>query len=111
MGENVVTAEAGNAVRRIELTELEIEAPRGRTLFDENAEVVRNIKVRLSVSVGKCEMTVKDLLGLREDAVVPLDKHVSEPVDILLDGKLIARGQLVAVDDSFGVRVSEIIAS
>lgn len=109
MGENVVTAEMDNAVRRIELTELEQGTARGRTLFDENSEVIKNIKVRLSVCVGKCEMMVKDLLGLREDAVLPLDKDINEPVDILLDGRLIARGQLVAVDDSFGVRVSEII--
>lgn len=109
MGESVVTAEMDNAVRRIELTELEPGTVRGRKLFDENSEVIRTIKVRLSVCVGKCEMTVKELLGLREDAVLSLDKDIKEPVDILLDGRLIARGQLVAADDSFGVRVSEII--
>jgi flagellar motor switch protein FliN len=102
------TIEVENAVRGIELTELEADADKGRTLLDENHELIRAIKVRVSVSVGKCELTVKDLLALKEDAVLTLDKDTRAPVDILLDGKLIARGHLVAVDDNFGVRVSEI---
>lgn len=100
-----------NTVRRIELTELERDAVSGGTLFDENNELIRNIKVRLSVCVGKCELTVKELLALKEESVLSLDKESNEPVDIMLDGKLVARGQLVAVEDNFGVRISEIVTA
>lgn len=105
-----MATEVGNTVRRIELTALEQGGAKGRSLFDENNELIRSVKVRVSASVGKCELTVKDLLALKEDAVLTLDKETQEPVEILLDGKIIARGHLVAVDDNFGVRISEILA-
>jgi flagellar motor switch protein FliN/FliY len=74
-------------------------------------DLIRNVKVRLSVSVGSCELTVRELFELQANSVVPLDKATKEPVDVLLDNKVIARGHLVAVDDSFGVRITEIVAS
>jgi flagellar motor switch protein FliN/FliY len=61
--------------------------------------------------VGSCELTVRELFELQANSVVPLDKATKEPVDVLLDNKVIARGHLVAVDDSFGVRITEIVAS
>jgi len=106
----LATSMTDRAVRSVELSELEPGSARGGTLFDENSELLKNVKVRLSVSVGTCELTVKDLLGLKEESVLTLNKETQEPVDVVLDGKLIARGHLVAVDDSFGVRISEIIA-
>lgn len=108
--ESMAVAKAERHVRGVELAELPPESTRGKTLLDENSELLNNVKVRLSVSVGTCELTVKDLLALKEDAVLTLTKGTHDPVDVVLDGKLIARGHLVAVDDSFGVRISEIIA-
>jgi len=80
----------------------------GRRLLGENMDLIRNLKVRLAVSVGQCELTVKELFELRESMVLTLDKDTREPVEISLDGKVVARGTLVAVDDSFGVRITEI---
>lgn len=111
MTDNIVATDFEQTARRIELTDLQPASSKGRPILDENYEIVRNVKVRLTVSVGKCTLTVKDLLGLKEGAVLTLDKDTREPVDIMLDGKLIARGNLIAVGDSFGVRISEISAS
>ena len=108
--ESMAVAKNERHVRGVELAELPPGSTRGKTLLDENNELLNNVKVRLSVSVGTCELTVKDLLALKEDVVLSLSKDTHEPVDVILDGKLIARGHLVAVDDSFGVRISEIIA-
>lgn len=107
----MMMTEEDRDVQSVELTELEQSPAKGRTLIDEHNELLRNVKVRLSVSVGQCNMTVKELLDLKTESVLTLDKEANEPVDVLLDGKLIARGHLVAVDDSFGVRISEIVAS
>jgi len=80
----------------------------GPALFGENLDLIRDVKVRLEVVVGECRMTVGELFGLRESSVVKLDRNVNAPVDVLLDGKRVARGVLVAVDESFGVRITEI---
>lgn len=98
-------------VQNIELTELDTTEKRGARLLGENLDLVRNVRVRLSVTVGRCEMTIKDLFELRENAVLTLDNSTREPVEVLLDGKVVARGTLVAVDDAFGVQITEVMAS
>lgn len=71
-------------------------------------QALHGVKVQLQVRVGHARMTVRDLLEAREHAVLPLDRAVDEPVDLLLEGKVVARGHLVAVDGKFGVRITEL---
>jgi len=71
-------------------------------------DLVKNVKVGLSVYVGECELSVEELFDLKDGSVISLDREVGAPVDVMYDGKLIARGELVAVDDNFGVKVTEI---
>jgi flagellar motor switch protein FliN/FliY len=66
------------------------------------------VKVQLQVCVGQATMTVGQLLGAREHEVLVLDRDVEQPVDLLLEGRVVARGQLVAVDGRFGVRITEL---
>lgn len=66
------------------------------------------VKVTLQVRVGQSSMTVGELLDARENAVLVLDRAIEQPVDLLLEGSVVARGQLVAVDGSFGVRITEL---
>lgn len=98
------------AVHEIRLTELEPGEAAGRRLAEPNLDLIRDVKVRLTVCVGRCELTVKELFELKENAVLALDSGTREPVDVLLDGKVVARGTLVAVGDSFGVQIGEIAA-
>lgn len=108
MSEQIVTAEDATAVQMIQLSDLEGGAENSRRLIRDNMDVIRNVKVQLSVSAGKCELTVRDLLDLRENSVLTLDKSTYEPVDVIIDGNVVARGNLVAVGDQFGVRISDI---
>lgn len=71
-------------------------------------DLVKNVKVGLSVYVGECELSVSELFDLKDGSVISLDKDVGAPVDVKYDGKVIARGELVAVDDNFGVKITEI---
>lgn len=105
------SADEPRTVQKIQLTELDTCEKRGARLLGDNIELVRNVRVRLTVSVGRCELTIKDLFELKQNTVLTLDKNTSEPVDILLDGKIVARGELIAVDDSFGVKITEIAVS
>lgn len=71
---------------------------------------LRNIKAKLTVCVGSAELTVGELLEAREQQVLRLDRAVEHPVDVLLEGQVIARGTLVAVDEHFAVRITELPA-
>lgn len=67
-----------------------------------------NVKTRLQVCVGEVLVSVGELTAAREGHVLALDRKVDDVVDLLLDGQVVARGQLVAVDDVFGIRITEL---
>lgn len=69
---------------------------------------LRYVKARLTVCVGTAEITVGELLGATEQHVLRLDRAVDQPVEVLLEGHVVARGILVAVDDRFAVRITEL---
>jgi flagellar motor switch protein FliN/FliY len=75
---------------------------------DVNTGLMLDIPVQLSVQLGQTEMLFKDLLELCPGAVIELDESVDEPVDLLINGKLIATGEVVTVDGRLGVRVLDI---
>jgi flagellar motor switch protein FliN/FliY len=66
------------------------------------------IKVNVDICLGTREMSVRELLDMQTGAILELDRHVQQDVDVLLNGKVIARGQIVAVGDNFGLRVTDI---
>ena len=69
---------------------------------------LRNVKATLSVCVGGIELTIGELLSAKRDDVLAIDRLIDELVDIVLDGNVIARGELVAVEDAVGVRLTEV---
>ena len=75
----------------------------------DNLDHLQDMDVELSVELGRHKMTLDNALSLGEQSLLELDKVVGEPVDIRLNGKLFARGEVVTVSENFGVRVTEII--
>ena len=75
----------------------------------ENLKVLENIDVELTVEVGRTEITIRDLLRLNEGSVVELDRLAGDPLDILINGTKIAKGEVVMVGERFGIRFGEII--
>jgi flagellar motor switch protein FliN/FliY len=71
-------------------------------------DAVQGVKVRVSVTAGEATLTVGELMALREGQVVKLDSLVDTPFDVCLEGQVVARGELVAVDDNFGIRIVEL---
>jgi len=69
---------------------------------------LHQIKARLQVCIGEATITVGELMQAREHQVLKLDRRLSEPVEVMLEGKIVARGELVAVDDQFAVRITEL---
>ena len=75
----------------------------------ENLRVLENIEVQMTVEVGKTEIRIRDLLRLNEGSVVELDRLAGDPLDILVNGTMIAKGEIVMVGERFGVRFTEIV--
>jgi len=74
-------------------------------------DLLLDVQLELSVELGRANMPVREVLQIGPGSVIELDKLGGEPVDILVNGRPIARGEVVVVDESFGVRVTEIINS
>jgi len=72
-------------------------------------EMVMDIPVKLTVELGRTRITIKQLLELAQGSVIELEGLAGEPMDILINGYLIAQGEVVVVDDKYGIRITEII--
>ena len=75
----------------------------------ENLRVLENIDVQMTVEVGRSEITIRDLLRLSEGSILELDRLAGDPLDILINGTKIAKGEVVMVGERFGIRFGEII--
>ncbi len=85
------------------------DSPASHQASVENLRVLENIDVQLSVEVGRTEIKIRDLLRLNEGSVVELDRLAGDPLDILVNGTMIAKGEIVMVGERFGVRFVEIV--
>jgi flagellar motor switch protein FliN/FliY len=72
---------------------------------------LRNVPVELAVEIGRTRMTIGDTLGLGPGSIITLNRMAGEPVDLLVNGRPIARGEVVVIDEEFGLRVTEVIGS
>ena len=72
-------------------------------------EMVLDVPVSLSVELGSCQMSLRDVLQLAVGSVVQLDKLADAPVDLYVNQKLIARGEVVVVEEKFGIKISEVL--
>jgi flagellar motor switch protein FliN/FliY len=71
---------------------------------------LHDVSVELAVEVGRTQMTIREALALGPGSIVTLNRLAGEPVDLLVNGKPIARGEVVVIDEEFGLRVTEVLA-
>lgn len=74
-------------------------------------DMLMDVVLDVSIELGRASMTIKDILALGVGSVVELDKMVGDPVDILVNNKLIAKGEVVVVDENFGVRITSVVTA
>ncbi|AUX93894.1 flagellar motor switch protein FliN [Mixta gaviniae] len=104
MGEQAAadsTSSTDNVFKSLESKDL------GGSLQD--IDLIMDIPVKLTVELGRTKMTIKELLRLTQGSVVALEGLAGEPLDILINGYLIAQGEVVVVNDKYGVRITDII--
>jgi len=79
------------------------------TITTRGFDLIKDVDVRLTVELGRTDMKLKDVLGLGADSVVVLDRMTDELLDVMVNGKLIARGEVVTQGDRFGLRIVELV--
>lgn len=77
--------------------------------FSDDLNLILDIPVNMTVELGRTKMTIKELLNLSQGSIVSLEGLAGEPLDILINGYLIAQGEVVVISDKFGVRITDII--
>ncbi len=73
-------------------------------------DLLLDVPLDVTVELGRCRMTIQDLLGLEPGSVIELEKLAGDPLDILVNDRLVARGEAVVVNDKFGVRITDIVS-
>ena len=77
---------------------------------DANIGLILDVPLQVNVELGRTKKSIKDILDLTKGSIVELDKLAGEPVDIMVNGKYLAKGEVVVIDENFGVRITEIVS-
>lgn len=85
--------------------------PAGMPGVDANIGLIMDVPLQITVELGRTRKLIRDILELTPGSVVELDKLAGEPVDVLVNGKLIAKGEVVVIDENFGVRITSIVSN
>ena len=101
---NAPAAEA----RAAEFDNLNADAPTEQ--HELNMDVILDVPVTLSMEVGRTKIPIRNLLQLNQGSVVELDREAGEPLDVFVNGTLIAHGEVVVVNDKFGIRLTDVIS-
>jgi len=78
---------------------------------DNTLDLVLDVKVKVTVQLGSCQLPMREVLELAPGAVIQLNQHASDPVGLYVNDKLIAYGEVVVVEDSFGIKITELVGS
>lgn len=76
-----------------------------------NLSLVLDVPVSLTIELGSCQLPMREVLQLAPGSVVQLDKPADAPVELSVNGKLIARGEVVVIEDKFGVKITEVLGA
>jgi flagellar motor switch protein FliN/FliY len=103
-------ADGGETAQPADLQNLEQDANVSPGDEDVNLEVILDIPVTISMEVGSAKINIRNLLQLNQGSVIELDRMAGEPLDIKVNGTLIAHGEVVVVNEKFGIRLTDVIS-
>jgi flagellar motor switch protein FliN/FliY len=83
----------------------------GKPRGDVNLDVILDIPVSISLEIGRTKLSIRNLLQLNQGSVVELDRLAGEPLDVLVNGTLIAHGEVVVVNEKYGIRLTDVISA
>lgn len=103
-------AETAEAAAFDELSDESIDDPDLHGTDDINMDVILDVPVTISMEIGRTMINIRNLLQLNQGSVVELDRFAGEPMDVLVNGTLIAHGEVVVVNEKFGIRLTDVIS-
>lgn len=103
-------AVAEESVTRAEMPELGAAEDTASSSVSENLDVILDIPVTLSMEIGRARIPIRNLLQLNQGSVVELERLAGEPLDVLVNGTLIAHGEVVVVNERYGIRFTDVIS-
>jgi len=109
--ENIINNDEEMSVRTN--AETALETPKGKpgNIKTTNIDLLMDVSLRVTVELGRTRMQLARILELQHGSVVELDRLAGDPVDVFVNDRMVARGEVVVVDDKFGVRIIEMVSS
>lgn len=108
MSESMNPNSGSAGYERAQFSDLGPDAPGGNT--DVTLELILDVMVNVSLEVGRCRISVRDLLALRQGSILELDRLAGDPLDVLVNGVRVARGEVVVINEKFGIRLIEVVS-
>ncbi|MBL1277752.1 MAG: flagellar motor switch protein FliN [Ectothiorhodospiraceae bacterium] len=102
--------EAADKVEQAPMQNL-VDESSGPTMGDANLDVILDIPINISMQIGASKISIRNLLKLNQGSVVELDRLAGEPLDVLVNGTLIAHGEVVVVNEKYGIRLTDVISA
>ena len=93
---------------RAQFSELGPDSPAGAS--DVTLDLILDVKVMVALEVGRTRISVRELLGLRQGSILELDRLAGDPLDVLVNGVRVARGEVVVINEKFGIRLIEVVS-
>ena len=107
---DIQAAEEGQEQKLEAVADIEEEVSEEKKAADRNLELILDVPLKVTVELGRTKMVVSELLNLGQGSVVELNKLAGEPMEVLVNDKLVARGEAVVVNEKFGIRLTDIIS-
>lgn len=99
------------SVKPVQFPEFNNIAGSGEPVMGGNMNLIMNVPLSVSIEIGKTKRKIKDIMNFTQGTVIELDKQAGAPIDIVVNGQLLAHGDVVVIDDNFGVRITEIVGT
>ncbi|MDG4867327.1 flagellar motor switch protein FliN [Guyparkeria sp. 1SP6A2] len=100
----------GDADEKVEMEQFQTGSPLDEGENPVNFDVIMDVPVNISMEIGRTSINIRNLLQLNQGSIVELDRLAGEPLDVLVNGTLIARGEVVVVNEKFGIRLTDVIS-
>ncbi len=111
MAEQAQTESGGDdADEKVEMEQFQTGSPLDEGENPVNFDVIMDVPVNISMEIGRTSINIRNLLQLNQGSIVELDRLAGEPLDVLVNGTLIARGEVVVVNEKFGIRLTDVIS-